>query len=340
LEYKDYYKIMELKRDATPEQVKRAYRVLARKYHPDVSKEADAEARFKELGEAYEVLKDPKKRKAYDRLGSQWKAGQEFHPPPGWDSGFEFHRSGFGGSGRGSGRGFGGGKDSPFSDFFENLFGDDISGFSGASGGARSRGGQSQDSFFSYGGDRHATVVIDLLDAYEGATRQLSLDKTVLGANGRPRQQKQTLNVRIPKGVVKGKKIRLSGQGDPGMGAGKAGDLYLEIDFKPHPLYQVEGHDVTVELPVAPWELALGASVQAPTPAGKVDLKIPAGSANGRKLRLKGRGIPAGNGSASAGDLFVILKVVLPPADTEEAKEAYRALQRAGQFDPRKGLGG
>ena len=306
---------MGVDRKATPDQIKRAYRVLARKYHPDVSKETDAEARFKELGEAYEVLKDPKKREAYDRLGNQWKAGQEFRPPPGWGGNFEFHRSGYGT-----------GDASQFSDFFETLFGGGLGGFDRF-------GSTSSQEFFNHGGDTHAKVSIDIGDAYYGANKRLSLNKTVL-VDGRPVAKRQTLNVRIPKGVCKGQKIRLSGQGDPGFG-NKSGDLYLEVDFIPHPLYTVDKRDVIVDLPVAPWELALGATVTTPTPAGNVDLKIPAGTANGGKLRLKGRGIPG----EPPGHLYVVLTVVLPPAITEEAKQAYTALQRACKFNPRAKLG-
>jgi curved DNA-binding protein len=313
VEFRDYYQIMGVKRDATQDEIKRAYRKLARKYHPDVSKEADAEVRFKEVGEAYEVLKDPEKRAAYDQLGANWKAGQDFRPPPEWDQGFEFH-----------GGGFTGADTSQFSDFFESLFG---RGFTGAGGG--------RAQFHARGEDAHARVLIDIDDAYRGASRTLTLKTTELAADGRPRVKERMLNVRIPKGVRQGQHIRLAGQGDPGVGQGKPGDLYLEIEFRPHPLYHVEGKDVFVDLPVAPWEVALGATVKAPTPDGVVDLKVPPESAGGRKLRLKGRGIP-GN---PAGDLYVVLKVVLPPADSEAAKSAYKEMERTLKFNPRAHLG-
>ena len=314
MEFKDYYQIIGVPRDATQDEIKRAYRKLARKYHPDVSKEADAEARFKELGEAYEVLKDPEKRAAYDQLGADWKAGQEFRPPPGWDQGFEFHGGGFSGA-----ENFG------FSDFFESLFG--RRGFA--------PGGGGRTAFHAKGEDSHAKVLIDLEDTYHGATRTLALKHTELGPDGRPQVKERTLKVRIPKGVRPGQRIRLAGQGDPGMGRGGAGDLYLEVALRPHGLYQVEGRDVYLHLPVAPWEAALGATVKAPTPTGVVDLKVPAGSANGRKLRLKGRGIP-GN---PAGDLYVVLNIALPPADSEAAKAAYREMARTLDFNPRAHLG-
>jgi len=311
MEFKDYYQIMGVPRDATQDEIKRVYRKLARKYHPDVSKEPDAEVRFKEVGEAYEVLRDPEKRAAYDQLGADWKAGQDFRPPPGWNQGFEFHGGGFSG-----GQGF------EFSDFFESLFG---RGF--APGG--------RNAFHARGEDSYAKVLIELEDAYHGATRELSLKHTEVGADGRPQVKERTLRVRIPKGVRQGQQIRLAGQGNPGMGQGGAGDLYLEVAFRPHNLYRIEGRDVYLDLPVAPWEAALGATVKAPTPTGAVDLKIPAGSANGRKLRLKGRGIPG----KPAGDLYVVLGIALPQAEDEAAKAAYREMARALNFNPRAHLG-
>jgi curved DNA-binding protein len=316
MEFKDYYQIMGVKRDATQDEIKRAYRKLARKYHPDVSQEAEAEARFKEVGEAYEVLKDPEKRAAYDQLGANWKAGQEFRPPPGWDQGFEFHGGEFTDTDAAG-----------FSDFFESLF--------GHAGFAPGHGGRTYREFHARGEDTHAKVLIDLEDAYHGATRSLTLKATELDANGRPRLRERTLNVRIPKGIRQGQHIRLARQGGAGMGRGEPGDLYLEVEFRPHLFYHVEGGDVFLDLPVAPWEAALGATVKVPTPTGVVDLKVPAGSANGRKLRLKGRGIP----SKQAGDLYVVLQVALPPAETEAAKSAYRDLERALPFRPRARLG-
>jgi curved DNA-binding protein len=314
VEFKDYYQVMGVKRDATQDEIKRAYRKLARKYHPDVSKEPDAEVRFKEVGEAYEVLKDPEKRAAYDQLGANWKAGQDFRPPPDWDAGFEFH-----------GGGFSGADAAGFSDFFESLFGH---GFSG--------GGSGRADFHAHGEDAHAKVLIDLEDAYLGATRTLTLQHTELGADGRPQVKQRTLNARIPRGVRQGQFIRLAGQGGAGMGKGKAGDLYLEVEFRPHPFYHVEGRDVFLDLPVAPWEAALGATVKAPTPTGAVDLKIPAGSSGGRKLRLKGRGIPG----ATPGDLYVVLQIALPPAESAAAKAAYREMEQALKFNPRARMGG
>jgi len=316
MEFKDYYEIMGVKRDATQDEIKRAYRKLARKYHPDVSKEADAEARFKEVGEAYEVLKDPEKRAAYDQLGANWKAGQDFRPPPDWDQGFEFH-----------GGGFTGADAEQFSDFFESLF--------GRGGFGRGFGGGARREYHARGEDTHAKVLIDLEDAYQGSTRTLTLKHSELGPDGRPHLKERTLNVRIPKGVRQGQNIRLAGQGGAGIGKGGAGDLYLEVEFRPHPFYKVEGKDVYLDLPVAPWEAALGATVKVPTPAGTVDLKIPPNSSSGRKLRLKGRGIPA----KQPGDLYVVLQIALPKAESESAKQAYAAFKQALDFNPRAGLG-
>ncbi len=313
MEFKDYYKVMGLQRDATQDEIKRAYRKLARKYHPDVSKEPDAEARFKEIGEAYEVLKDPEKRAAYDQLGANWRQGEDFRPPPDWDAGFEFR-----------GGGFTDGDASAFSDFFESLFG------RGQGPGRSTRGG-----FHARGEDHHAKVLIDLEDAYHGATRSIVLQVPEVGPDGRVHTRKRTLNVHIPKGVRQGQHIRLAGQGAPGMGEGPAGDLYLEVEFKPHPFYHVEGRDLYLDLPVAPWEAALGAKVKVPTPAGMIDMKIPPGSSTGKKMRLKGRGIPG----KPPGDLYVVLKVALPPAGSEKAKELYRRMEQELAFNPRAHLG-
>ena len=317
MEFKDYYQIMGVKRDASQDEIKRAYRKLARKYHPDVSRESDAEHRFKEVGEAYEVLKDPEKRAAYDQLGANWRAGQEFHPPPDWNAGFEF-----------SGGGFTAGDASAFSDFFESLFGEHMA---AGTGGARSTHRYAR----THGEDHHAKVLIDLEDALHGATRTVTLHAPELDEQGRVTTRERKLNVHIPQGVKSGQHIRLANQGSPGLMGGKAGDLYLEIEFRPHPLYRVDGRDLYLDLPVAPWEAALGATVKAPTPGGTIDLKVPHGSVGGRKLRLKGRGIP-GN---PPGDLYVRLQVALPAADTDQAKAAYRAMERQLAFNPRSGLG-
>lgn len=316
MEFKDYYKVMGVARDATEAQIKQAYRKLARKYHPDVSKEKDAEARFKELGEAYEVLKTPEKRAAYDQLGRGPKPGESFRPPPDWGSGFEF-------SGAGAGAG-----NRDYSEFFESLF--------GAAGGAR-RGEYGFDSGRGESGrgqDHHAKVILDLEATLEGGSRTFTLRVPEIDPEGRLISTERVLNVQIPKGILPGQTIRLGGQGS-GTGSGAAGDLYIEVDFKTHSLYRPDGRDLYLDLPVAPWEAALGATVKAPTPGGTVDLKIPAGSRAGTKMRLRGRGIPA----TPPGDLYVVLQIALPPADDEKAKAAYRAMADALPFNPRAQLG-
>ena len=305
---------MGIAKDVPQADIKRAYRKLARKYHPDVSKEKDAEERFKEVGEAYEVLKDPEKRAAYDQLGANWKSDQAgFQPPPDWDAGFEFHSTG----------NSAGAED--FSDFFSSLFGQQ-------SGGNRG----SHQAHSTRGQDSHAKVFIDLEDTYHGASRSLTLRTTVLGAEGRPEIKNRTLNIKIPKGIKAGQNIRLQEQGSPGTATGKAGDLYLEIEFNPHSIYKVTGLDVALELPMTPWEAMLGAKVQIPTPTGKVDLTIPPASSSGKRMRLKGRGIPA----KMPGDFYITLEIVLPDKLSKEEKSLYLALQQqAGSFNPREKLG-
>ena len=311
MEFKDYYAILGVAKTATQDEIKRAYRKLARKYHPDVSKEVDAEARFKELNEANEVLKDPEKRAAYDQLGSQWRGGQEFRPPPDWDAGFEF-----------SGAGASDAEARQFSDFFEALFGA-RSPFTGAPGtrGARGR---------LRGEDHHAKILIRLEDSYHGAQRSIQLQVPDMDPRGRVALRSRTLNLRIPKGVGAGQKIRLAGQGAAGMAGGPAGDLYLEIEFEPHPLFQVEGRDLHLTLPLTPWEAALGASIQVPTLGGRLEVKIPAGSQSGQKLRLKGRGLPG----QPAGDQYVVVRIVNPPVD-EKTRELYQHMARDLRFNPR-----
>lgn len=320
MEYKDYYKIMGVAKDASQNDIKRAYRKLARKYHPDVSKEKNSEQHFKELGEAYEVLKDPEKRTAYDQLGANWKAGQQgFQPPPDWDAGFEFHGDSFTGGNAGA---------AGFSDFFENLF--------GQAGGAFQYRSTGADQQHMRGEDSHAKVFIDLEDAYQGASRGLSLRSTVMGADGHPQLKPRTLNVKIPKGVKAGQNIRLKGQGSPGIGAGQSGDLYLEIEFNPHSIYKVDGTDVSLELPVTPWEAALGGKINVPTPSGIIDLKIPSAISSGKKMRLKGRGIPA----KQPGDFYVTLVIVLPESLSDKENALYQELQQANShFNPREKLG-
>jgi curved DNA-binding protein len=311
-EFKDYYAIMGVARDASQEEIKRAYRRLASKYHPDVSKEANAEEKFKEVQEAYEVLKDPQRRAAYDQLGTGWRPGEDFRPPPDWGRDFEFSTSSFGAT-----------DDGDFSDFFSALFGQ-RSPF-GTRRGRRTRG------FAAAGEDHVAKIQIDLEDSFRGGTHTIELKSAQLGDDGRLQVRPRTLKVTIPRGVVEGQRIRLAGQGSPGIGGGPPGDLYLEISFRPHPLFQVEGRDVTLTLPIAPWEAALGATIQTPTLAGPVELKIPPNSRAGQKLRLRGRGLPG----TTPGDQYVVLKIVLPPADTAEARAFYEQMRQKLPFNPR-----
>jgi curved DNA-binding protein len=294
MEYKDYYKILGVSRDASQDDIKKAYRRLARKYHPDVSKEADAEDKFKEVGEAYEVLRDAQKRAQYDQFGSNYRHGQSFNPPPGWEENMG---------------GFGGGN---FSSFFENMFG----GMGGAGMG---------DNFFAKGEDVNAKITISLEDAFNGATKTI---RRPAGAN-----QGGTINVKVPAGIASGKKIRLNGQGKAGMG-GKAGDLYLEVQIAPHKHYRLEGKDIYLDLPLAPWEAALGAKVTVPTLAGKINLTIPAGARSGQKMRLKGRGLPG----KEPGDEFVVLQIMTPPADSDKAKKLYMQMAEEMAFNPRDAL--
>ena len=316
MEFKDYYKIVGVPRDAAADDIKRAYRRLARKLHPDVSKDPQAEARFKELGEAYEVLKDPVKRAAYDRLGADWKAGQDFRPPPDWNTGFET-----------PGGGFTPGDTADFSDFFEALFGHAT---------RASAGRGSRASFHAHGEDRHAKVLIDLEDAYRGAARTITLQVPEVDGQGQVSMRERKLNVTFPRGIHAGQVLRLAAQGNPGLGQGEAGDLYLEIGFRPHPRYRVEERDVYLDLPVAPWEAALGAAVKVPTPGGWVELKVPAGARARSKLRLKGRGIPG----STPGDLYVVLEINLPPANDEATRTFYREMAaKFDSFDPRAKLG-
>lgn len=309
MEFKDYYDMLGVARDATADEIKKAFRKLARKYHPDVSKEPNAEARMKEINEAFTVLSDPEKRAAYDQLGQRYHAGQDFHPPPDWDAGFEF-----------SGRGFSGADAAGFSDFFSELFG-----------GHMGRGTSGRTHFQMRGEDHHAKIMLDLEDAYHGATRTVTLRVPRTDQFGRVKLADHTLDVHIPKGVREGQLIRLTGQGSPGMGGGAPGDLYLEVHFKPHGRYRAEGRDVYATLPLAPWEAALGASVQAPVPDGTVEVRIPEGSQSGRKLRLKGRGIPG----SPPGDLYLVMEVVLPPATSPKARELYQTMARELAFNPR-----
>jgi len=315
MRFKDYYEIMGVPRTASQDEIKRAYRRLARKYHPDVSHEKDAEERFKELQEANEVLKDPEKRAAYDQLGRDWQAGQDFRPPPDWGQGFEFSRQE---SGAGSGE---------FSDFFSELFGQRSPFGRPSSAGGAGRPGRG---FAATGQDHVARVEIGLEDAFSGGSRTIELRTPELTPDGHVRVKPRTLRVSIPPGVTEGQQIRLAGQGSPGLGGGPPGDLFLEVTIRPHPQFRLDGRDVTLTLPVAPWEAALGDTVSVPTLGGAVEMRLPAGARAGQKLRLRGRGLP-GN---PPGDQFVLLKIVLPP-DSPRTRQLFEQMKREVPFDPR-----
>ena len=319
MEFKEYYKALGVEPTASADEIKAAYRKLARKYHPDVSKEADASARMAEVNEAYAVLSDPEKRAAFDKLAQRRAAGQDFQPPPGWDTGFDFSQ-----------QGSPMGDDGDYSDFFNSLFGRAARGRQGGGPGAGARAQMR-------GADQHAQISISLADAYQGSTRSLSLREARLDESGNLVSADRVLDVRIPKGVKEGQSIRLRGQGSPGFNGGPAGDLYMEVGFEPDARYRVEGRDVTQTVPVAPWEAALGATIEVQTPAGHVEVGVPAGSNNGRKLRLKGRGIPG----EPPGDLYLELELALPTPTSDKAREVYQAMAREfSSFNPREQIGG
>jgi len=312
LQFKDYYQALGVGREATADEIKKAYRKLARKHHPDLSKEPGAEARMKEINEAYAVLSDTDKRAAYDKVGRGYQPGEEFRPPPDWDENFEFSGTGYG-SDAGS---------ADFSDFFAELFGR-------MGGRQREAGGRQSE---ARGEDHHAKILLDIEDAWRGVTRQLSLRAPRLDAAGRVTLDTRTLDVQIPGGVREGQLIRLAGQGSPGFGGGPAGDLLLEVHFRPHRHFRVNGRDLALDLPVAPWEAALGAVIPVALPDGStLKVRIPAGAQSGRQLVVRGRGIPG----HPPGDLELTVRVVLPPADTPRAKELYEAMARELPFDPR-----
>lgn len=303
MEYKDYYKILGVSRSASADEIKKAYRKLAREFHPDKNKAKGAEEKFKEANEANEVLSDPEKRKAYDTLGANWKNGAGFSPPPGWNRNFGGAPGGFGGGGGGAGG---------FSDFFSTLFG---SGAAGMGGGGRFGGFEDESDAFHRPPPSKAKIEITLDDSFRGGSRQVSL------ADGR------TLNVTIPKGITSGQSIRLAKQGPRGS------DLMLEVDFAPHPKFKADGRDIKVTVNLAPWEAALGGKVPVPTLGGTVELAVPSGTQGGKKLRLKGRGLPG----TPPGDQTVTLRIVTPAPKDDAQRAAYEAMARQfEEFDPRK----
>lgn len=319
MKFVDYYQTMGVPETATADEIKKAYRRLARKYHPDVSKEKNAEAKFKELGEAYEVLKDPDKRAEYDQLRKYGGAhGDEFQPPPDWQS-----RAGF------SGGGYTEVDPQHFSEFFEQIF--------GGRGGAHHTRSQRRGAEFSLRGeDIEYRIPVTLEEAYHGATRDIALQTQTVDEQGRVAPKLKTLKITIPKGVTNGQRIRLKGQGQPGHGSGANGDLYLQVELQSHPRFSADGKDVSLVLPITPWEAALGASIDVPTLGGKVKMNIPSNARAGQKLRLKGQGFP-GN---PPGDQYVVLQIAVPEARTEADRELFRKMEAQMPFNPRAQLEG
>jgi DnaJ-class molecular chaperone len=333
VKFQDYYEVLGVSRTATADDIKKAYRKLARKYHPDVNPgDNTAEEKFKDIGEAYAVLSDPEKRQRYDQLGENWKTGADFTPPPGWEGG----RVEYGDFGDlfGAGRGSGG-----FSDFFETLFGG-------------RRGRRAGAGFAMRGQDVEASIELSLEEAHHGGTRTITLHTTVVCStcNGSGVQENKpcptcrgagmvmrpkTLDVSIPAGVRHGSVIRLAGQGEPGTGTAPAGDLLLHVRLRPHPLFHVLGEgDVEIDLPVTPWEAALGARVRVPTIEGAVDMTVPAGAQGGQRLRLRGQGLH--RRGSGRGDQYVRLQLVNPPTLTENERALFEKLAAASHFNPRE----
>lgn len=326
VQYKDYYQILGVDRNASDEQIRKAYRRLARKYHPDVNKSAEAESKFKDINEAYEVLKDPEKRQRYDNLGRQWRAGQDFRPPEGENIHVQF-----------GDLGDLGGEFAGFSDFFRSIFGD--------MGGVGSRTGFDSPREFARQGfdrsgfgarrgqDQEVDIEITLEEALQGTTRKVAFERPGMLEAGAGYPERVSYDVKIPAGVTGGSRIRLAGQGSPGVGDGPAGDLYMRVRLKPHPRFEVDGHHLRMNLNLAPWEAALGACIPVRTLRGEVDLKIPQGSQSGQSLRLRGEGLP--DRSGRRGDLFVKLRIVVPRQLSRREEELFRELEKNTAFTPR-----
>ena len=326
VKYRDYYEILGVKRAASQDEVQRAYRKLARKYHPDVNKASNAEDKFKEINEAYEVLKDPEKRKMYDQLGPNWRSGQDFRPPPGWETQFDFGRGGahqtefqWGGAGG-------------FSDFFETLFGG--RGFRQARGGAAPGGFGRGAVWRQAGADQETTIRISLEEAFRGGTKPIVLQSQVINPQGQLEVQERRYDVKIPPGILPGQRIRLAGQGEEGTGGGPRGDLYLKVEIEPHPVFKLKGRDLYMDVPVSPWEAVLGAEVRVSTLSGNIDLKIPPGTQSGQKLRLRGKGMP--NPKGTPGDLYVTVVVKVPTHPSEKERELFEELRKSSGFNPRE----
>jgi curved DNA-binding protein len=316
MEFKDYYQVLGVDRNADQLHIKRAYRKLARQYHPDLNKAVDAEARFKEVGEAYDVLKDSLKRAAYSKLGVNLQSGVQFNPPPDWDARFKFTARGFDDGDLNSDNA------GAHSELFESLFGETS---------RNKASGQRSSNYFctSRNNDHNAKILINLEDSLKGACKTIHLHVPKLNPAGRLQKTKRVLNIKIPKGIRAGQHIRLSDQAESGIAGESPGDLYLEIEFIPHVFYRVKGGDLYYDLPLTPWEAALGAKIKLPSPKGEIKLNIPAESKSGCQLRLKGQGIPG----KSIGDLYVVLQIALPVVNSEKAKSIYREIERYLDFN-------
>jgi curved DNA-binding protein len=310
MKYKDYYATLGVARGASADDIKKAYRKLAQKYHPDVSKDPKGEEKFKELAEAYQTLKDPEKRAAYDQLGSGHQPGQEFRPPPDWEQRF----------GEGSAGGFSF-DDLDLSDLFEGLSGR----------GARAGGGRAQMKI--PGQDFEVTVHLSLEEAHRGTQVQLELGMPEYDDQGRVRHVPKKVTARIPKGATDGQRLRLRGQGGKGLNGARDGDLFLNVALHPHPLFRPSGHDLYLDLPLAPWEAALGGTIEVPTLEGAVNLKIPPNTAAGRKLRLGKKGLAKPGGGE--GDLYAIVQIVNPTVIGDRERELFEQLAQVANFDPR-----
>jgi curved DNA-binding protein len=340
VEYEDYYSVLGVDRDASQDEIQKAYKKKAKKYHPDVNDDPEAEDMFKKVNEAYQVLKDPEKRRRYDQMGQNWNAGQEVDPPPGWENVNINFGGGRGGGGAGAGFEdiFGGGRGGRgqaegFSDFFNMFFGQEFGGGGrGGAAGARARQGGRGQRGRRKGRTHRAEITVSLEDVYHGRERTVAVPVTKISGGQRVRERK-TYKVKIPKGTTEGSKIRLAGQGDEGSGGGQAGDLLLKIHIADHPVFDVDGHDLRTELAVTPWEAALGAKVQVPTVDGEVSVSVPAGTPSGRKLRLRGKGLPTGDGEH--GDLYAQLSIEVPDELTDEERELFERLSEVSDFDPR-----
>jgi len=373
VKFQDYYEILGVPRDASQDDIQKAYRKLARKYHPDINKSKEAEEKFKQVGEAYEVLKDPDKRSKYDRLGPNWQSGEDFTPPPGWE---EYFQSGpFGGAGRSTGhsaggraagsRGFGGFQSTGFSDFFDMLFGEDsmfggadstvfggmFGGLGGgrAGAGARTGGARAGADAASAAGDRtsygwaargqdqEVEITLPLEEAYSGGKKDIRLETMEPGSDNRLKRTTRTLEVTIPAGVTEGRRLRLSGQGARGMGGGGAGDLYIKIHIAPHSTFSVNGPDLEVVVPVTPWEAALGAEIKVPTIEGRANIKLPAGMRSEQKIRLKGKGLSRSGGRSGgrSGDLFAVVRIAVPKNLSKRERELFEELAKISSFRPR-----